>query len=125
MGSRALGLEAAAHLDGLSVVLLHHAAEALRHVGHLAQVELVVELDGRGQEVVHHVAVQLDGGVHQLGAHARHVGVKGVHVAVNQLRGREGGCTGRIEDRIPLLGSTQGVWENTGIPVSNCMACWG
>ena len=75
------------HLDGLPEVLLHHATDALRHVGHLAEVELVVELDGRGEEVVHHVAVELNGGVDQLGGHLGDVGVKGAHVTVDHLCG--------------------------------------
>ena len=35
-------------------------------VGQLSQVELVVELDCRRQEVVHDMSVQLNGSIHQL-----------------------------------------------------------
>ena len=35
----------------------------LGDVGQLSKVELVVELHCRGQEALHHIAVQLDGGI--------------------------------------------------------------
>ena len=45
--------ETAIYLQGLSVVLLDHTAQALRDAGHVPEVELVEELDGTRQEVVH------------------------------------------------------------------------
>lgn len=74
------------HMYWLLVVLLEHAAQALCDVGHLTQVELVVELDSRGQEVVHDIAVQLNGRIHQLAAHLDNIRVKpSGQVAVNDL----------------------------------------
>ena len=45
-------------------------------VGQLAQVELVVELDCRWQEVVHDMTMQLNGGVHQFGTQLHNFRVK-------------------------------------------------
>jgi len=47
----------ATHIDGLAghKVVLEHAAQALGDGRHITEVELVEELDGAGQEVVHHL----------------------------------------------------------------------
>lgn len=44
-----------------------------------------MELDRRGQEVVHDLSVQLDGCIYQLSAHLGDVRVEPAHVAVNDL----------------------------------------
>ena len=54
-------------LDWVGVELLHHAAHALHHIGQFAEVELVMELHGTGQEVVHDQAVKLHRRLRDLG----------------------------------------------------------
>ena len=59
----------------------------LSNVGQLAQVELVVELDRRRQEVVHDMAMQLNGGIHQFGTQLHDLGVKAALVQVSLYHG--------------------------------------
>ena len=67
--------QARKHVGGGTLARADHE-HALKDLADVAQVEGVVELGGRGQQLLADLAIHLDGGAHHAAAHALHLGLE-------------------------------------------------